>query len=290
VNSHDGRLGRHDLICANFTLGGLEGSVDLETRAAAVSAAGFAHMGWLSEGYRAERAAGRSDADIRAILGHHGVRVAEIEFLYGWSSLDPGFDWREQEDLLYRLADVVGADHLNCGDVGLTGPMLPLEEVVERFAGLCDRAAEHGLAVGIEYLPWSEIPDAARADEIVALAGRSNGGLVVDAWHQIRGPGDLDQLRAVPPEHVVVFQIDDAGPAQGDAADDTSHRRLLPGQGEFDLVGLIRLLDGLGVDAPVSVEILSDEFSALHPADAARQAFAATTAVLEAARGAGADH
>ena len=82
-----------------------------------------------------------------------------------------------------------------------------------------------------------------------------------------------------------MIQLDDADPPQGDAADDTSHRRRLPGQGEFDLVGLIRLLDGLGVDAPLSVEILNDDFSALEPKEAARQALAATMSVLESARG-----
>jgi sugar phosphate isomerase/epimerase len=279
------RLHREDLICAHFTLGGLEGAVDLETRAAAVAAAGFAHLGWLGDGYRSERQAGRSDADIQAILAHYDVRVAEIEFLFGWSSVEPGFDWQEQEENLLRLADVVGADHLNCGDVGLTGPMLPIDQVAERFAGICDRAGEHGLRAAIEFLPWSEIPDAATAWEIVRRAGRSNGGILIDAWHQFRGPGSLDQIRAIPPEHVVVIQLDDADPPQGDAADDTSHRRRLPGQGEFDLVGLIRLLDDLGVDAPLSVEILNDDFSALEPKEAARQAHAATMSVLESARG-----
>jgi sugar phosphate isomerase/epimerase len=284
VAASAGQLTRDDLICANFTLGGLGGAVDLETRAAAVSAAGFSAMGWLADNYRAERAAGRSDADIRAILDHHGVRVAEVEFLMGWSSVDPGFDWAEQEASLLHLAEVVGARHLNCGDVGMTGPMLPLDDVAERFAGICARAAERGLLVAIEFLPWSEIPDVATAWEIVRRSGAPNGGLDVDAWHYYRGPSTDAQLRAVPPEHVVVLQLDDAGPPEGDLAEDTSTRRRLPGEGELDLVGLIRTLDDMGVDAPVSVEILSDEFSAVPPPEAARQAHDTARAVLDAAR------
>ena len=279
-----GGLTRDELICAYFTLGGLTGTADLETRASAVSAAGFSSMGLLADCYRAELEAGRTDADIRAILDHYGMRVTEIEFLMGWSSVDPGFDWRAQEAQLLHLAEVVGADHLNCGDVGMTGPMLALDDVAERFAGICARAADVGLNVAIEFLPWSEIPDVATAWEIARRAGAANGGLLVDAWHYFRGPSDAEQLAAVPPEHIIVVQLDDAGPPQGDLAEDTSTRRRLPGQGELDLVGLLRQLDAMGADAPISVEILSDEFSKLAPDEAAPQAYAAATAVVGQSR------
>src|SRR5579862_9000529 len=151
--SPDGRsVTRDDLICAHFTLGGLEGALSLEQRAAAAAEGGFRYLGWLGDAYAAERAAGRSDADIRAILDHHGVAVAEVEFLWGWATAaDPDIDWRQQEATLFALADVVGARHVNCGDIALPGALLPLDDVVERFAGICDRAAEHGLLVGIEF-------------------------------------------------------------------------------------------------------------------------------------------
>ena len=44
--------------------------------------------------------------------------------------------------------------------------------------------------------------------------------------------------------------------------EDTSYRRRLPGEGEFDLVGFLQLLDDRGVTAPISVEILSNELAA----------------------------
>ena len=170
---------------------------------------GFRYIGWLGDAYAAERAAGRSDADIKAILGHHGVVVAELEFLWGWATAgDPGFDWHEQESTLFALADLVGARHVNCGDVGPAGTMLPLDEVVERFAGICDRAAEHGLLAGIEFLPWTGIPDAGVAWEIAQRAGRANGGVQIDTWHYFRGAADPRQLEAIPPERV---DLDPAG-------------------------------------------------------------------------------
>ena len=277
-------LDRDSLICAHMTLGGVEGTATLEDRAAAAAGAGFEHLGWLSEGYVAERAAGRSDADIRAILDHYGVDVPEIEFLYGWATDgDPGFDWREMERNLFAMADLLGADHINCGDIGMTGPMLPLDVVTERFAGICDRAAEHGVRMAIEFLPFSEIRDAATAWQIVRDADRPNAGLDVDSWHHFRGANDVGQLLAIPPERVFVVQLDDAGPPTDDFWADTMQRRL-PGEGEFDLVGFIRALDDHGVDAPVSVEVFSDEFNALDPKVSARRAHDTAVNVLSLAR------
>ena len=153
----------------------------------------------------------------------------------------------------------------------------------ERFAALCDRAAGHGLLVAIEFLPWTGIPDARTAWEIVRRSERPNGGLLVDTWHHFRGACDEAQLRAVPPGRIVAVQLDDADAASGLPYEDTLRRRL-PGEGMFDLVGLVRLLDELGVDAPLSVEIISPEHHARPLVEAARRAHDATRAVLARAR------
>ena len=48
-----------------------------------------------------------------------------------------------------ELADGLGARHLQLG-----GPHHgPVERAAEAFAGLCDRAAERGVLVSLEYLP-----------------------------------------------------------------------------------------------------------------------------------------
>jgi sugar phosphate isomerase/epimerase len=162
--------------------------------------------------------------------------------------------------------------------------MLPLDDVVERFAGICDRAAEHGLVVALEFLPWSEIPDAGAAWEIARRAGRANGGVLVDTWHYYFGSSDEAQLRSIPPERIVAAQLSDAGTRQGDLMEDTSHRRRPPGEGQLDLVGFLRLLDHLGVRAPISVEVFSDELDAGPPADAAKRVFEGAAATVSKAR------
>jgi len=62
-------------------------------------------------------------------------------------------------------------------------------------------------------------------------------------------------------------------------------QRRLPGEGAFDLVGFIRLLDNIGVTAPISVEIISPEQQARPVIEAAKRAHDTSRAVIAAARG-----
>jgi sugar phosphate isomerase/epimerase len=60
------------------------------------------------------------------------------------------------------------------------------------------------------------------------------------------------------------------------------HHRLPPGQGYGDVVGMLRALRAHGVDAPVSVEVISDELLARGLETAAGTALAAAREVLAA--------
>ena len=80
-------------------------------------------------------------------------------------------------------------------------------------------------------------------------------------------------------------QLDDAdAEAVGPSYEDTVLRRRLPGEGSFDLVGLIGTLDAACVDVPYSVEIMSTEQQVLPVTQAAQRAYDAAAGVLASAR------
>lgn len=254
-------------------------------RVAAASSAGFAGIGMESTDYAAMRRAGTSDDELRRVLDDHDVRVLEIEFHFDWS-LDGarGRDARAREATFHEMAAAFAPDHLNVGELSGPGDAPPVEVLAERFGEVCDRAAEHGTRVAFEFLPWTAVPDLATAWEIVRRADRANGGVLLDAWHYFRGNPDATLLRSIPGQQITGVQLDDADAALGPAAEDTMLRRRLPGEGCFDLQGLVRILDEIHVQAPFSVEILSLDHQALPIDDAARRAFESTTTVLDAAR------
>ena len=93
-----------------------------------------------------------------------------------------------------------------------------------------------------------------------------------------------DQVRLIPADRFFVIQFDDADKVPvGGYMEDTTQRRRLPGQEAFDLIGFIQMLDEIGVNAAVSVEILSDGQGARTLEDAARLAHDTTLTVLNRA-------
>ena len=182
------------------------------------------------------------------------------------------------ERSLYAIKDALGGRHV----MMISGPAADgVDALAERFAGVCDRAAEHGLRAGLETLPWTGIHDIGIAWEIASRSGRPNGGPVYDTWHLNRGGTTEEMIRAVPPDRVVTIQINDGSFELVESElDDTFRRRVLPGQGEFQIADFIELVESIGVTAPVGVEVLNDELRALSTAEAARLGIDATRKVL----------
>ena len=284
------KLGRNDLIASSYTLSGAEvfqpPRFTFLDRVAAAAQAGFAGIGVAVEDYAAMKQRGATDSELRRILDDHGIAAAELEFLTNWwCDDDRGRRSRELEDQFYAAADAFGARHINVGSPGMRGSLPPLATVAGHFGALCDRAARHDLLVAFEFLPWSDIPDAATAWQLIRAADRPNGGILIDTWHYFRGAADPAQVRAIPPERFFLIQFDDAdAQMRGGWMEDTTDRRRLPGEGAFDLTGFIRMLDEHGVDAPFSVEILSIEQRAQSVADAARRAHDSSRAAITRAR------
>ncbi|MBL7487815.1 sugar phosphate isomerase/epimerase [Frankia sp. AgB1.9] len=146
---------------------------------------------------------------------------------------------------------------------------LPVEEVAASFGTLCDRAAEFGVRVQLEFMPIMAIGDLPSAAAIVQAADRANGGLVLDTWHFFRGNPDFGALEALPGDRIFTVQVaDGAAEIQGSLAQDTFHR-LLPGDGCFDLGRLLGTLDQLGALRSIGPEVISPVTAAMPPAEAA---------------------
>ena len=281
-------VSRFDLTAGHFTIAGspvgagygTKSPWTFEVRVEAAAAAGYRSIGLGEADYSGMRASGVSDGELLETLDQYGIRVAEIEFLFDWMHDDEDAEIPVViAENLYHMADVFRPHHVNMGDVRFP-PGRPVELVAERFGAVCDRLAPFGVKAAIEFMPWTSIPDLDTACEIIERAGRDNAGIDLDTWHYFRGPSHRGQLSRVDPSLILAVALNDAGPPLQDVILDTSRRRLLPGEGTFDLDGFLTDLAATGARPLMGVEVLSDRQTALHPSEAARVSFDAANEVL----------
>jgi sugar phosphate isomerase/epimerase len=252
-------------------------------RVAAAVAGGFRGISVWARQHERERAAGTTDATMRALLADHGLAVAEVDALSDvlfdpTTTREPG----SRERACHDIAAALGARSLSL--VEGPGRHGDVARAADAFAAVCDRAAPLGLLVHLEPWPGSRL-DLDAAVAVVRAAARPNGGLLADSWHLARGGDWTARLDAAVGVPVVAVQMSDGPLAQsGEYLDETMHRRRVPGDGEFDLTGFIRLLDRHRSRAPIGVEVLSDALASLPAAEVGRRLGDAARAVLARAR------
>jgi len=247
------------------------------------AAAGFDALTlWPNAWRHAIRRDGLSLTDLRGLLDEHGIAVTDVESVDDWrpATSGAGFPSTGRAEAL-EVAVALGARTLTTAHAA--GGELVLDRDAMAFAALCDDAAEHGLRVALEFVPFTAVPDLATALELLRRADRPNAGLVVDLWHLARSGDAPAALAAVPPELVCTVQLAD-GPRQPrpDLIDDAVRGRLLPGTGELPIAEGVATLRRIGVRAPIGAEVYVEAWSA-RPREWAVQLFEATRAVLDPA-------
>lgn len=256
-----------------------------DERVAAAAANGFRGIGLYAYDYRRMRDdEGRSAAELRDVLAAHGMVIAEIEIVRGWwATSGPAYDeFVEMRDLAFEMADEFGCRYLQA----ISGVGHTHQEGVTGFRSLGEQAADHGLLVGVEWLPYTTIATVREAQRLVEDVDLANCGYCVDLWHHTRTLNDLDTIRAINGEQVFCIQLDDGPVAQStdlDYRSDCLVSRVPPGDGEFDCAGFLRTLADMGVTAPISVEVCSADLWEAPVEVAARASAEGTRRVLAAA-------
>jgi sugar phosphate isomerase/epimerase len=261
---------------------------------AAASSAGFdAVTVWPLMYRRAISREGLDPRSMRTILDDVGVRVTDLDPCADWipapsretAAGGPAMFrsvWDRRD--FFEAASALGSDTLVAVDLEgdpADADRFVHEMAVEGFAGLCDDAAEHGMRVALEFMPFSRIKSLTMGWEVVEQAGRANGGLVVDTCHLARGGWDPALLASIPADRIYAIQISDVPTAAPvDLRDESVYHRLIPGEGALDLGHMLSVLESSGVCTRVGPELYRPVWSQRAPADVARDLAAATRALL----------
>ena len=225
-------------------------------------------------------------AQMRTMLDDHGLKNLEVECLLDWF-VDPGDERRTASDatrdMLFEAADVLGAHHVKVANI--MGTPCELDKLTERFAELCaDAAARHDSLIAYEFMPFDvnvHTLDAALA--VVGGAGAPNGVIAVDTWHCSKLGIPPEELRRIPSNLLGWVELSDGQFANmEDPVDEVVNHRALPGEGEFDIPGYVRVAREVGYQGPWGVEVLSEDLRNLPIGEIFDRAYETTAAALRA--------
>lgn len=246
--------------------------------------AGFSAIGIFLSAWLDLRRDPDEVAEFEEALVATDVVLANIETIRGWAAPDRPTDaCLAMEAVAWEIAERFECRYLQViGDYEGT-----LAEASAGFGALCDRAGEHGLLVGLEPVPqMTNIDTLALAAEIVERADRDNGGICFDSWHFTRSTNDIADIDALSGARIMSTQWNDGtiAPAIDDYYTDTLASRVIPGDGEFQLVEMIQALDRIGATAPMGLEVPGTALWEAPIDDAAASAADAMRSLLAQAR------
>jgi sugar phosphate isomerase/epimerase len=259
---------------------------DFRKRVEIAARAGFKGMGlWHADILQIRRS--YTFQEMRRILNDHGIVHIEVEWLLDWFCTGARRDAsNETRALLLDAAEALGARHLKVGDLGNDCADVP--RMTEEFANLCRQADERGVLVLLEMLPrpFSRAPCLDDVLTICKGAGAKNAGIMLDCLHV--------QRTGTTPEDIVIkldrriplgVEINDGYLAIPTRFEDSVvNKRLLPGDGEFDIAAFLQALWSIGYDGPIGVEVLNEYVRKWSLETAATESFAKTQRVVTAAR------
>lgn len=183
--------------------------------------------------------------ETQSALRDTGIEVSDIEFL----RLTPEFRLAEALRTLDTGAELA-ARHVIAA---------PYDSDLSRLAGslaaLAEAADDRGLRAVLEFFPWTPVPDLATCRKVVEAAGPLPG-ILVDSLHFDRSGATLSQLAEVPQERLPFAHLCDAPVRSSytteELLDTARRKRLPPGEGEIDLIDLLRCLPQ---DIPLGLEV-----------------------------------
>lgn len=175
------------------------------------------------------------------------------------------------------------AQQLGAKNVLVAGDDPEKHRLTESYAKFCQLAHAHGLTADLEFMPWTQVPNLSFAQDLVKAANQPNAGILIDGLHMDRAKVTLDEIKSLPTKYINYVQLCDGHADYDPSVEGLIHvarnERLDPGEGDIDLIGLVRSIPAntvLSVEVP-KVELAKTTtplYRAQKAIDAAREVIA----------------
>lgn len=183
--------------------------------------------------------------EIEQRLRSRNVRLLDIEAI-----------WLRPETDVAALVPALEVGHrLGARQVLVVGFDADLVRLLDNFCRLCQAAARLQMSVALEFITYCTIGTLEQAHWLVQRSQQPNARLLIDALQFFRSGARSAQLATIDPQLLPYMQLCDGPLAGPESVDDrrieARTARLLPGEGELPLAGL---LQALPPGIPISVE------------------------------------
>ncbi|MCX5395512.1 bifunctional sugar phosphate isomerase/epimerase/4-hydroxyphenylpyruvate dioxygenase family protein [Streptomyces sp. NBC_00102] len=161
----------------------------------------------------------------------------------------------------FRLMNRLGTDTLLVCSNASPDAVTDDDLAAEQLRQLAERAADHGIRIAYEALAWGRHVDTyLHAWRIVRAADHPNLGTCLDSFHILSRGSEPEGIEAIPGDKIFFLQLADAPLLAMDVLRWSRHYRCFPGQGGFDLAGLLANVLRTGYTGPLSLEVFNDNF------------------------------
>ena len=170
----------------------------------------------------------------------------------------------------------LGAEH------ALAGGNDPEEQrLIQNFGDLCQATATTDMIVNLEPIPLIDVGTLAQAARILSAVDQPNSGIVIDPIHFDRAEERFDTIANLAGKWLRYMQFCDAPAERPDREGmqfQARFERMVPGEGELDLMGL---LGALPRDLPIALEVTMTELArTVGAVERAKRLLAATRGLL----------
>ncbi len=225
---------------------------------------------------------------LRRDLKRAGVRPATLNSVERITFNDPSGHIRMLEDFqrLCRVAEAIGCETIlvvpSPRPAGISAAAIERESV-RVLRELSRIAKPHGVRLAYEFLGFADctVNSLAQCAAIVEKTARPNVGLVLDTFHFFAGGSRVSSIREADPRKIFMVHVNDVERAPRRKLHDAL--RLFPGKGVLPLLPILRALKASGYAGGFSVEIFRPQYWRRPALQVARQARAASLAVLRQA-------
>lgn len=198
-------------------------------------------------------------SEVEKALAGHGLAVPSFIAVRNWGETS-GWEYKlalDEARRRFELAARVGAPLMVC-----TPPMERpgRDGLANGYRDLLQIGRETGVRAVLEYISFfASLNKVSDTVAVLDECGDPDACLILDAFHNWNNATTLDDLRALAPERIAHYHIDDA-PAGVPRGSQKDPDRVMVGDGVIDLRAELAVLKEKGYDRWLSLELFNSEW------------------------------